>query len=442
MYRVVRYFLLACMPPVALCVTDPLRAGSAAEGLSGRVILGYQGWFGCPGDYAGNRRWQHWVIQGSDTSSPTPQNMRVDLLPALQGLPQEDLCRTGMTAPDGTVIWLFSSQNPRVVLEHFRLMSTHSIDGVAVQRFIGIIDDRPDNPQGRERSDHMIENVRAAAEATGRVFFVTYDVSGAPADTVVADIRRDWQHVTRDLQLTASANYLRIDAKPALELWGFGFTDRPGSPTEVAQLIADLKQGQHELQAVALIGGVPTNWRTLTGDSQGDARWAGVYRSYDVISPWSVGRFRDDAGAAAFLHDRVLPDVAETTRLGIAYLPVVFPGFSWSNLQERRGQPGKAILNEIPRRCGNFLWHQIANLTGSHVPAIYGAMFDEMDEGTAMLPAVTRPDRLPAGGRFVFLNQEGCSLPSDWYLRVMGPASEFLRKSQAAPHRLDAVLRP
>ena len=180
----------------------------------------------------------------------------------------------------------------------------------------------------------------------------------------------------------------------------------------------------------------------MTGDSQGDARWAGVYRSYDVISPWSVGRFRDDAGAAAFLHDRVLPDVAETTRLGIAYLPVVFPGFSWSNLQERRGQPGKAILNEIPRRCGNFLWHQIANLTGSHVLAIYGAMFDEMDEGTAMLPAVTRPDRLPAGGRFVFLNQEGCSLPSDWYLRVMVPASEFLRKSQAAPHRLDAVLRP
>ena len=437
-----KYVSFACMALVILWAAEASFASGTAEGLAGRVIVGYQGWFGCPGDYAGNQRWQHWVIQEKDTNSPTPDNIRVDLLPALQGIRNEDLCRTGMRALDGTPIWLFSSQNERVVLAHFRSMATHGIDGVAVQRFIGIIDDRPDNPQGRERSDHVIQNIRSAAESTGRVFFITYDISGAPADTLMADIRRDWHHLNKDLKVTSSANYLRLGGKPVLELWGFGFVDRPGSPTDVAQLISDLKEGLHDLQAAALIGGVPTGWRTLTGDSQGDSRWSGVYLSYDVISPWSVGRFRDDPGADAFLHDRVLPDAVETNRLGLGYMPVVFPGFSWFNLQNHRGQQQRAILNEIPRRCGNFLWHQISNLLDHGINVIYGAMFDEMDEGTAMLPTVTRSDKLPAGGAFVSLNEEGCSLPADWYLRVAGAASEFIRRRELAPLRLDAVLKP
>src|ERR1700694_4094646 len=234
-----KYVRFACMALVILWAAEASFASGTAEGLAGRVIVGYQGWFGCPGDYAGNQRWQHWVIQEKDTNSPTPDNIRVDLLPALQGIRNEDLCRTGMRALDGTPIWLFSSQNERVVLAHFRSMATHGIDGVAVQRFIGIIDDRPDNPQGRERSDHVIQNIRSAAESTGRVFFITYDISGAPADTLMADIRRDWHHLNKDLKVTSSANYLRLGGKPLLELWGFGFVDRPGSPTDVAQLISD-----------------------------------------------------------------------------------------------------------------------------------------------------------------------------------------------------------
>ena len=430
------YLTLAIM-----CVATPLHSLGSAEGLSGRVIVGYQGWFGCPGDYAGNQRWQHWVIQEKDKNWPTPDNIRVDLLPAVQGIPEEELCRSGMRAPDGAPIWLFSSQNAKVVLAHFRLMAEHNIDGVAVQRFIGVIDDRPDNPQGKERSDHMIQNVRAAAESTHRVFFITYDVSGAPPATVISDIRSDWQHLTRDLTITSSPAYLRVHGKPVLELWGFGFADRPGSPADVAQLIGDLKAGRSDLEAAALIGGVPTNWRTLGGDSQEEAQWANIYRSYDVISPWSVGRFGDDRGADVFLRDHVIPDLAETRRLGLGYLPVIFPGFSWSNLQSRRGQQKIAVLNEIPRRCGNLLWHQISNLLGSGVNMLYGAMFDEMDEGTAMLPTVTRSDRLPEGSKLLYLNQDGCSLPADWYLRVAGAASGFMRRSQAPPRQLDAVLK-
>src|SRR5690349_17975186 len=31
--------------------------------LAGRVIVGYQGWFGCPNDFAGNKNWYHWFDQ-------------------------------------------------------------------------------------------------------------------------------------------------------------------------------------------------------------------------------------------------------------------------------------------------------------------------------------------------------------------------------------------
>ena len=55
-----------------------------------------------------------------------------------------------------------------------------------------------------------------------------------------------------------------------LQLWGFGFKDRPGSPAAVSMLITDLKRGRENLSPVTLIGGVPAHWRTLDGDSQSE----------------------------------------------------------------------------------------------------------------------------------------------------------------------------
>ena len=424
--------------PLGLLAAAP---AMAAEGLAGRMILGYQGWFGCPGDFAGNKRWMHWAIQGKDTIPLGPDNIRVELLPALQGIPEADLCKTDLRTADGSPIFVFSQQNPHVVAAHMKMLAEHGVDGVAIQRFIAIIDNRPDNPQGKERSDHMIENVRAAAEASGRVFFITYDVSGSP-DTVIADLRRDWQHLVNDLKITDSPAYLHLHGKPLLQLWGFGFKDHPGSADDVAQLMADLKAGHAGLGAAALIGGVPTGWRTLSDDSQPDARWGQIYRSYDVVSPWMVGRMHDDQTADGFLRSHVVPDLAETKRLGLGYMPVVFPGFSWSNLQARRGNDKIAVFNQIPRRCGNFLWHQVSGLLGAGVNMLYGAMFDEIDEGTAMLPAVTRADHLPAGIRMLDLNHDGCSLAPDWYLKVAGAAANHLHRGQPPPRQLDAVIKP
>ncbi|MEI7939157.1 MAG: hypothetical protein WCK27_20925 [Verrucomicrobiota bacterium] len=54
-------------------------------------------------------------------------------------------------------------------------------------------------------------------------------------------------------------------------------------------------------------------------------------------------------------------------------------------------------------------------------------MFDEMDEGTAMLKLAPTPNELPVQGTFVPLNIDGQALPSDWYLRIADQAGRMLR---------------
>jgi hypothetical protein len=39
-------------------------ASELTETLEGRIILGYQGWNGCPKDFEDNKVWQHWFVMG------------------------------------------------------------------------------------------------------------------------------------------------------------------------------------------------------------------------------------------------------------------------------------------------------------------------------------------------------------------------------------------
>jgi hypothetical protein len=412
----VRALLLAFL----LLATGP---SFAAEGLEGRLVVGYQGWFGCPGDFEGNRAWQHWFH-----GEPSPQTLTVDQLPALDAFPQQELCDTGLKRADGRPLYLYSSQNARIVDQHLEWMRRHGIDGLAFQRFVAHLAD----PVQARRSDNVLGHLRRSAERTGRVFYVTYDVSGANAARVSADIRRDWRHLADRLKLLASSAYLRHGGKPVVQLWGFGLRDRPGEAGEVAQLIADLKAGRGGLPAAMVIGGVPAGWRTLTGDSRREAAWAATYRAYDVISPWSVGRYADEAGADRFRQRVIEPDLQETRRLGIGYQPVVFPGFSWRNLMTVRGERGKAILNQIPRRCGRFLSRQVGNALASGATMLYAAMFDEVDEATALFPLEAGPQAAPEQFTLLALDADGCALPQDHYLGLAGQAAKQVR---SAPRR-------
>ena len=50
----------------------------------------------------------------------------------------------------------------------------------------------------------------------------------------------------------------------------------------------------------------------------------------------------------------------------------------------------------------------------------YVAMFDEVDEGTAIFKVTNQP---PGPGRFVTLD----GLPTDWYLRLTGEGTRLIR---------------
>jgi hypothetical protein len=419
--------------PLAQAATSTSAATPTATSLSGKLVVGYQGWFGCPGDDGDNSDWQHWFVNAVSATTLT-----FDALPSVRGLDPADLCETGIARSSGGTVQLFSAQRQGVVSTHFQWMKEHGIDGAAVQRFVVELSDAA----RQRRTEKVLANARVAAEANDRVFYLTYDVSGADAARVVAAIRQDWQRVTATLKITDSPAYLHDGGKPVLQLWGFGFIDHPGEPAEVAALIADLKSGSGGLAAATVVGGVPSQWRTLTGDSKTAAAWAAVYRSFEVISPWSVGRFGDEASADAFIKNVVEPDLVETRRLGLRYLPVIFPGFSWRNLMINRGQAEQGALNVIPRRCGNFMWRQVWNLLNTRTDMMYAAMFDEVDEATALFRVEPEPANLPLGATMLSLNQDGCSLPDDWYLRVTGQAASFLHSARLPPESLAALIQP
>ena len=375
--------------------------------------MGYQGWFACPGDGSPVDGWVHWFQ--AETPRPNANNVTVDMWPDSSEIGTEDLCATPFTLPDGSPAYLYSNYNYNVVLKHFLWMKQYGIHGVFLQRFLAPLEDR----RYIGLLNRSAKNVRRAAYVHDRTFAIMYDISGHNQATLVEDLKRDWRFLVDWLDITQSPNYQRHEGKPVLGIWGLGFTDRPGTPEQAAELISWLKSDAESKYQVTLIGGVPTHWRVLAGDSKSTAEWASVYRSFDVISPWSVGRYSNGTQADHFRERQIDPDLEYVASHGMGYLPVVFPGFTWHNLKG-----GK--LNQIPRDCGRFFWRQAYNAVSAGAEMLYVAMFDEVDEGTAMYKLAPTAKEIPAQGNFVPLNIDGCGLPSDWYLILGGWAQRML----------------
>jgi hypothetical protein len=383
------------------------RATIDASSLSQKQMMGYQGWFAAPGDGSQLNRWLHWFR----SQGPNKTNLTVDLWPDVSELEADELFPTHLDCSNGAPARLFSSYNRKTVVRHFKWMADYGIDGVFLQRFSSELS----NPALFDFRNRVAENVRAGAEAHGRVFSIMYDISGTPQQGLVSRLTNDWTFLTSALKITNSSRYLHHRGRPVVAIWGLGFSDRPGTPEEALQLIHFYKHA-----GLTVMGGVPSDWRTLRRDSKTNAAWAKVYRSFDIISPWSVGRYGRDSEADTFARDFIVPDLAETRKLGIDYLPVVFPGFSWHNLTGEK-------LNQFPRHGGKFYWRQVHNALQAGSTMLYCAMFDEVDEGTAVFKMATTSAELPAGTPLVPLNIDGFPLPSDWYLRLAGEATKMLR---------------
>ena len=132
-----------------------------------------------------------------------------------------------------------------------------------------------------------------------------------------------------------------------------------------------------------------------------------------MISPWTVGRFADTSGADNYAQNILVPDLQYCQENGMDYQPVMFPGFSWSNWN---GGP----QNQIPRNRGEFLWRQFRNMKQAGVQSMYVAMFDEYNEGTAILKGADSYYEIPTDQYFVTSSADGTYLSSDFYMRLVG----------------------
>jgi hypothetical protein len=375
-----------------------------ASTLRHKVLVGYQGWFRCPGDGT-NDGWFHWSKDGRRLS---PDTLAVEMWPDTSECAADELYPApGFTLPDGSPAKLFSSAHPKTVARHFRWMADHGIDGAFVQRFVAEL--------GRPSTDVVLGHVRKAAAAAGRTYAVCYDLSGVSPRRLYDKLTTDWKRLVDDEKVTADPGYLRHGGKPVAFVWGF-YADRFGA--DLAHKVIDFFKAEGRY-AATLVGGCQWYWRR-----EKDAEWARAFRRFDVISPWNVGnagavRGKKYAGTGSWKDD-----VAEAKKAGMMFLPVVYPGFGWTNLK------GKAAARDtLPRLGGEFYWRQFAAAAELGVEAAYVAMFDEVDEGTAVFKVTNAPPKEAA-----FATYDG--LPADWYLRLTGEGGKVIRGERPATAEL------
>ncbi|WP_228551379.1 carbohydrate-binding protein [Paenibacillus sp. B01] len=392
------------------------QGGSAAGGdVVGKLFAGYQGWFNASGDGSPNNGWIHWSKNSSAPS--TSGNTNFELYPDMREYTNQYATGLGNLG-NGQPATLFSSYDQQTVSKHFEWMQTYGIDGAALQRFGA---DESDAPNGwKTNRDSVAVKAKNAAEAYGRKFYVMYDITGMNPSNWVNAIKHDWTaNVVGGMGLTGSSAYARQNGKLVVNLWGIGFTDRPGTAAEAAGLISWFKQ-----QGAYVIGGVPAYWRTGIEDSK--PGFLDVYKSLDMISPWFVGRFGTLTDVDHWRTNFWQPDKTFTQQNGIAYQPVLWPGFSWSNLN-----PG-APQNQIPRLHGDFMWKQAYSMKSIGIDTGYVAMFDEYDEGTAIAKAAENSTMIPSAPYFLTLNADGVSVSSDFYLRLTGDIGRMFKGQIAA----------
>jgi len=383
----------------------------------GRVMSGYQGWFRASDDGA-NEGWGHYSNRGPLTAS----TFRLDFWPDVSEY--EKTYPTSLTNKDGSIARLFSSVDQSTTDLHFRWMQQYGIDGVFVQRFLSGLR----TPEGRKKSRLVLANAIKSSQKYGRAIAVMYDLSGLRNNGEDCSvIIQDWKELVDELKITSQSTnkYLYHRGKPLVVIWGLGFPDRGYNIQNIGmdKLINFLKNDP-QYGGCSLMLGVPTYFRDLNVDTNPDPYLHKLIESADIVMPWMVQRF------TPLLHffdktryeEQVKADLAWCAARHVDYAPCVYPGFSWYNMHNRGPGDNAMIypLNQIPRQKGKFYWSQISGAIDAKAKMLYVAMFDEMDEGTAIFKGSNNP---PNG--IQVCDYEG--MPTDHYLWLTGQAGKMLR---------------
>jgi hypothetical protein len=320
-------------------------------------MCGYQGWFGTPGDGQG-LGWRHYYSQ--KIRKFQPGHAGIEFWPDMTELAPHERFDTPFRHAEGSVAQVFSS----------------------------------------------------AVRDT-----VMYDLGSMKSANIPA-IKEDWRFLVKAMGILKDPSYQHHNGKPVVSLWGIGFAGRDYGPKEVADLVDYLKNDP-EVGGMTVKIGTSTHWRIGGRDADPFAKWEPVYKTADIISPWMVGRYRNAKQARIYATTHAKDDRAWCEANGKEFMPVVFPGFGWSNLKKGTDQNPDSFID---RDGGRFLWAQYdAHIREGGAKMIYQAMFDELDEGTHIFKSTNNP---PVGeSKF----QTYGDLPTDHYLWLVGEASKRLR---------------
>lgn len=398
---------------VTLAAEEPVVKKVDSTTLNGRVMTGYQAWFRCPGDAFGFG-WYHWSRNRNEIRSDT---LTIELFPDVSFYPQSEwFAVPNFTHPDGSQAYLFSSDSPVIVHRHFELMRDYGIDGVWLQRFlVGLpgANTLPEDFVLKYAASHrrITDYVRKSAAETGRVWAISYDIAGTATDQIYDVLTENWKQAV-DTGIVAEDRYMKHDGKPVVQIWGFyGNNEHNKMTAELANKLIDFFEQPGKYQAT-LVGGGSWDWR-----QNSDPEWQAFYKRFKVYCIWNIGHTAIDPQtkeriAATHYWEA---DREASQQNGTMWIPTVYPGFSWDNLMQKK--PGETL---IARRRGEFLWEQFVKLAEMKQTSVYVSMFDEFDEGTAILPISNAP---PTQGHFV----GGEGVRPDLYLKIVGEGAKMLR---------------
>lgn len=383
---------------------------SSYPSYKGLVMAGYQGWFRAEGDGTGAKRFAY----GNENRSG------IDMWPDISEY--EKTYATPFKLRNGEPARFFSSHDKSTVDLHFKWMKEYDVDGVFMQRFFG-------NAKTRDsESVTVLKNAFEAASKYNRAIAVMYDLSGLKASGEDCSvIIEDWKYLVDQLKVTnqpGQQTYLQHNGKPLVTIWGVGFPDRPYNSRNIGlERLMDFLKNDPVYGGCSVMLGVPTAWRTLNADCQNDPYLHTLIKQATIVLPWTVQRY------SPLLHndmdryrDNLIDDLEWCRQHNIDYVPCVYPGFSWHNLSRYEFPDDVKPVGSIPRQGGRFYWQQIATAISAGSSMLYVAMFDEVNEATAIFKGSDTP---PVSSVTSFINMDG--VPSDHYLWLTGEAAKMLR---------------
>ncbi len=363
------------------------------------VMAGYQGWF----------------IESSGEMYPDPKKISIDFWPDMKEY--KKTYPTGLKYSDGSVATFFSATDKSTIDLHFRWMKQYGINGVFMQRFFEYT--RPGTEQHRIFSK-MLSDALKAASKYDRAIAVEYDLSGLKASGEDCSlIIEDWKYLVDSLRVTSQKGrktYLHHNGKPLVAIWGLGFPDRPYNIRDIGfDRLLDFLKNDPVYGGCSVLIGVPTYFRELGSDCIKDTYLHDLIKKCDIVLPWMVGR--TDMNTYDSYRENLAKDLEWCKKNKVDYMPVIWPGFSWHNMF--KSDPS----NETPRYGGKFFWKQVYHSINYGCDMIFVAMFDEVNEGTAIFKITDNP---PVDSDALFVGTDG--KPSDHYLWLSGEAGKMLRK--------------